>query len=97
MKTLADFSTDELLEEIVRRRNTVEKEEVSDWCDDCLHFRHSTSERDTRNNCTKGHAMLFMPPEDDGDECGFYRRVCADRAARPPPPPPPPPRPRRVK
>lgn len=90
MSGLSTFTLDELLAEIVRRRNGEQATEpIEHWCDDCAHFRYSKNDRDTANNCQKGHAMQFRVPEDYGDECGFYRRVCNDRAPRPVPPPPP--------
>lgn len=97
MAGLQDFTTDALLTEIVRRRNLEETEQpIENWCEDCAHFKFSKSDRDTANNCSKKHVMLFRVPDDWPEEYGFYRRVCSDRTARhvaaepalsPPPPP----------
>lgn len=82
-RDLARFTVDELLEELARRRRTSDAERpVSEWCDDCAHFRTWTGKGDAPDNfnpCTKGHAMSFRVPADYGDPWGFYRRVCADR------------------
>lgn len=82
---LAKFSTDSLLEELARRRRVrSERKPIERWCEDCKHFKFWTAggdPPDTYNPCDKGHAMSFRQPEDYGDEMGYYRRVCSDRAA----------------
>lgn len=86
-KRFAEFSTDELLAEIVRRRNARVSRRPIVRCDQCQHFKTSETryDDDTYNPCSKGHEMSFrMPEADDGppdsnDDWGFYRRVCADR------------------
>lgn len=95
MSDLSAFTLDQLLAEIVRRRNGEQAAApIEHWCDDCAHFCYSKRESDTANNCQKGHAMQFRVPEDSPYEpFGFYRRVCADRAARPEPLPQAPARP----
>ena len=77
---------DWLLEEIIRRRNNETAAKPEHWCHDCDHFkawnelpRAGECPKDF-NPCTKGHGMKFIVPVDYGDEHGFYRRVCADRA-----------------
>lgn len=87
MKDLAKFTTDELLAEIVRRRNARVSRRPIVQCDKCQHFKTSETryDDDTYNPCIKGHAMSFRQPEADygppdaNDDWGFYRRVCADR------------------
>lgn len=74
---------------------------ITRWCENCVHWRFSKNDKDTANNCRKGHAMEFKVPEDyDFDDSGFYRRGCTDWCATPPrapaphnPSPPDPPRP----
>lgn len=85
-----DFSTDELLAEIVRRRNARVSRRPIVKCDGCKHFQTSETryDDDTYNPCQKGHEMSFRFPEaDDGpadcnDDWGYYRRVCPDRELR---------------
>lgn len=92
--SLAEFDTEVLLKEIVRRNREEAALPVEHWCDQCAHFRFTPirgAERDTKNNCQMGHAMKFRVPEDFADEYGFYRRFCADRTARPVAPCPTPP------
>lgn len=82
---LKAFSTDELLEEIVRRRNVRERRPVESWCDECAHFKTAPKgAADDYNPCQRGHRMAFwMPQEHEGPAgvFGYYRRVCADRTA----------------
>lgn len=85
-----DFSTDELLAEIVRRRNARATRRPIVRCEDCAHFKTSDTCYDDPeyNPCAKGHEMSFrMPEADDGppeanSDWGHYRRVCADREFR---------------
>ncbi len=83
MNPLAQFSTDDLLEEIVRRTNLNETREPIKPCDECAHFRAWEKEGLSPEGwtcCAKGHAQSFrMPPAIGGDNWGFYRRVCVDR------------------
>lgn len=79
---LADFSTDQLLEELVRRRNVREQRRpVDSWCDDCAHFVVKADAGDGYNPCVRGHRMSFWHLDDGNPhgEFGFYRRICADR------------------
>jgi hypothetical protein len=81
---LAKFSTAVLREEIARReQRRTERKPVDLWCEDCKHFKFWIGKGeppDTYNPCGNGHKMSFRVPEDYNDECGYYRRVCADRA-----------------
>lgn len=84
---LRKFSTDALLEEMIRRANNQPIKKPEDWCHDCMHFEAWLDKvpspradcQETYNPCTKGHTMRFMVPEELDEEHGFYRRVCADR------------------
>lgn len=84
-KSFAAFSTDELLAEIVRRRNARVSRRPIVQCDRCSHFKPNPEADDAYNPCSKGHEMSFrMPEADDGppeshDDWGHYRRICADR------------------
>ncbi|MFG5411473.1 hypothetical protein ABXN37_29275, partial [Piscinibacter sakaiensis] len=94
MNRLATFTEDQLLEELIRRRNQRTTAHPEHWCHDCQHYKAwDEVERprdaigriprcpDDFNPCTKGHKMQFVVPEDypDGQEWGYYRKVCADR------------------
>lgn len=78
---LRDYSEDELIEELARRKNERIISKPSQWCDQCIHFKTLPEKApDSANPCAKGHKMQFIGPEDYCDEeFGFYRRVCADR------------------
>jgi hypothetical protein len=84
-KMLAQFTTDQLLEEVVRRRN--ERKDVGDVqpCDECQHFKTWTESDDppkAYNPCGLGRRMSFHMPGDGEDihsGIGFYRRVCVSR------------------
>lgn len=86
---LSDFSEDELIEELARRRNAkpdVLPEDVCHWCHDCGNFIPWTNQRkkipEDYNPCKKGHEMRFVVPDINGDphaDHGFFRLVCADR------------------
>lgn len=83
---LSEYGEDELLEELVRRKNAREKERKPDrWCDACANFKvwgHENLDKmpDDYNPCTKRHKMNFwLPAHETDDDHGFYRRVCADR------------------
>lgn len=84
---LAKFSEDEILEELVRRRNTKLMEKTpSRWCEDCAHFKVWKERYDppsSYNPCDMGHAMSFWMPKGQNPHApqGFYLRVCKDRAA----------------
>ena len=81
------FTTDQLLEEVVRRRNQSEsRKPVEAYCDACAHFRAYTGRGEAPDSwscCSKGHKQSFRMPEDwespHTEDFGFYRRVCADR------------------
>ncbi len=78
---LKQFSTDDLLAEIVRRRNAEQLDSPVQFCESCTNFVPDPKSPDTYNPCSKGHKMQFKIPEGyDFDNYGFYRRVCADRA-----------------
>lgn len=86
---LREFSTDQLIEELARRRNASAVNKPREWCEDCAHFRPwiegDTPEAPTPadyNPCRKGHVMRFRAPEEIDEEYGFYRTVCPDRTAR---------------
>lgn len=88
---LADYSTETLLAELVRRRNAEEVEAPIDHlCETCVHFKCTTS--DKANPCQKRHVMLFKTPDEsnwpDPHEWGYYRRACPDFEAAPEPEPP---------
>ena len=84
------FSTDELLAEIVRRRNATIARRPIVKCEECQHFTPcgddmTDAQVDAYNACSKGHKMSFRmceadygPPDGNGD-WGFYRNFCADR------------------
>lgn len=84
---LGDFSDAELIEELARRKNQVEPEQIKHWCNDCKNFViWKGDERkmpESYNPCSKKHVMSFRVPGMDEDpyteDCGFYRVVCEDR------------------
>jgi hypothetical protein len=85
---LQQFTTDELLEELVRRRTQKAKDlDGVPSCEDCKHFRFWTNTGDaprSYNPCAKKMQMSFdMPEEWEGPHAGngYYRRVCQHRAA----------------
>jgi hypothetical protein len=88
VQPLKHFTDDQLIEELVRRRNKRrDAGQVEQWCHDCTNFvawneadRKGRPMPDDFNPCTKGHKMAFVTPEDIGDDYGYYRRVCADRS-----------------
>jgi len=85
---LSQFTTDQLLEEIVRRRQ--ERKDVGDVqpCDECRHFQFWTSSDEAPkdyNPCDLGKNMKFHMAgdgEDPHSSLGYYRRVCASRLPR---------------
>jgi len=83
VKSLSDYTDDELIEELARRRNTREINKPERWCVDCKNFTTWNGKGDPPNDynaCIKGHKMNFAMPEGyTDDEFGFYRRVCVDR------------------
>lgn len=88
-RELDSFSTSQLLEELQRRQNAVEAtDEITDWCEDCAHFRFWNGRSEppkTYNPCGKRHQVRFRTPKsmsDVFDNCGFYRLVCEDRKPR---------------
>ena len=82
---LQKFSTDALLEEIVRRRNIQARRDATiplKHCDECANFAKAVEVRPNIWECGKGNRMTFREPEDanpNPDTWGFYRRVCKDR------------------
>jgi hypothetical protein len=83
------ITTDELLAEIVRRRNARLSRRPIVNCDSCWHFKADDrdGQHDDYNPCMKGHKMSFRMPEMDNgppeanEDWGFYRNCCADRVA----------------
>lgn len=91
MSKFTNITTDELLAEIVRRRNARISRRPIVNCEECQLFKPcgdglSDKAMAAYNPCTKGHKMNFRAPEaDDGPsdsnpDWGFYRNCCADRA-----------------
>jgi len=83
---LRAFSTDQLIEELARRRNECGVRKPREWCEDCAHFMPWSEGvtpdavmPDDYNPCEKGHSMRFQAPEEIDDEYGHYRAVCVDR------------------
>ncbi len=83
---LSDYTVDQLLTEMVKRRNNDESLPIVKWCENCTNFKfRSKNDTDDYNPCVKGHQMLFRMPEHPHDEIsGFYLRVCPDWTVRPP-------------
>ena len=85
MSRFKEFSTDELLKEIVRRRNARISRRPIVKCEECQHFKPSEKANDAYNPCSKGRTMSFrMPEADDGppdqnSDWGFFLRCCPDR------------------
>ncbi len=85
MSGLSDYSSDELLLELIRRENkNVATEPPDQWCDFCAHFKGapptmSEEELDSYNPCSKRHVMKFFMDKDYPMETGFYRDNCRDR------------------
>jgi hypothetical protein len=84
MRPLGDFSTEALLRELARRNDgEPHLKPVTRWCENCTHWRNSTSDRDTANNCRQDHVMEFRMPEHPySEDYGFFRRGCRDWARR---------------
>lgn len=84
MIALRDYSDAALIEELARRQNERDKKSMPEhWCDDCRNFKVFAGKGempDNYNPCSKGHKISFRAPDDYGEEYGFYRRVCTDRA-----------------
>ena len=85
MSKFTNITTDELLAEIVRRRNARIARRPIVNCETCQNFKPHENADDKYNPCSKGHEMKFRHPEaDDGpansnDDWGFYRNCCPDR------------------
>ena len=84
MSVLDHFTDDQLLEELVRRRNNAKPRQPARWCEECLHYRHWASPSDMPadyNPCQKRHRMEFHTPTkwQDADCFGHYRIICTDR------------------
>jgi hypothetical protein len=89
--SLSDYTTDDLLAELVRRRNAErEAAPIERWCHDCTQFKCNPKAGDKYNPCQKRHEMSFHLPEDreSPEDSGFYRRACPDFEQCQPPPPP---------
>lgn len=85
MRALSNYSDDELIEELAKRRNARETERPVRWCENCEHYKtwaKDSDPPDSYNPCSKKHKMHFRVPEQIDDEYGYYRRVCADRKDR---------------
>ena len=88
---LRDYSTDQLIEELARRRNIRDTMNPKHWCHDCTNFvawldkvpEPRETCPDNYNACTKGKVMKFKAPEEIGDEWGFYLQVCEYRDLKP--------------
>lgn len=85
---LKKFTEEELLEELVRRKNRrgdQRAKAANRWCDDCENFifwEKACDPPDDYNPCSRGHEMKFCTPDSPNDDYGFYRIVCSDRVAR---------------
>ena len=84
---LAEFSDDELFEEIVRRRNGDDEGNRGDiqFCDQCDHFvpwSDGSAVPPQYNPCSFGHDLHFRTPVGYTDDWGFFLRVCAVRLER---------------
>lgn len=81
--SLKEYTTAELLEEVARRANENEAEEITHWCDECDHFTPKPDADHKYNPCAKKHKVKFHVPVDWGEamsqQYGFYRLVCRDR------------------
>ena len=81
-RALAQFSDDELYEEILRRRNDTGRRSDIKFCDDCEHFVAWTKDNSPPgkyNPCSFGHDLHFREPVGYSNDWGFFRRVCPDR------------------
>jgi len=89
LNPLRAFTDDQLLTELMRRRNTKAVEAPEHWCHDCARFvtwdqaPRKGQMPDNFNPCTRKHEMQFNAPAEIDDEYGFYRTICVDRKARP--------------
>ena len=85
MSLLDCFTDDELLEEIVRRRNSNKSNrQPARWCEECLNFRTWSEKSQVPadyNPCSKKHQMDFHTPTAwQSPECfGHHRTICTDR------------------
>ena len=85
MSVLDHFTDDELLEELVRRRNSDKSSrQPARWCEECLNYRTWTEQSAVPpgyNPCTKGNQMEFYTPSkwQSPDCLGHYRTICTDR------------------
>ena len=76
-KRIAEFTENELIEELARRKNVQVNLDPEKWCHDCAHWK--STDKPSANPCTKGHAMQFQMPEFPDEGGGFYRHICVDR------------------
>ena len=84
MNKLDAFTDDQLLEEVIRRRNADDTAHRGDimFCDQCEHFVPWTEKAEVPkkyNPCSFGHDMQFRTPIGYENDWGFFRRVCPDR------------------
>jgi len=74
---LSDFSDDELLEEIVRRKNGDDEGCRGDikFCDECEHFVkwEGGDLPEKYSPCVFGHDVKFRAPVDYSNQWGFFR------------------------
>ncbi|WP_300727389.1 hypothetical protein [Pseudomonas sp.] len=79
------FTDEDLLEELVRRRNAAKRDyQPAKFCEDCMRFRTWGGAGDppkTYNPCGKKHRMEFHAPASYGqlNDFGYYRAICTDR------------------
>jgi hypothetical protein len=80
---LAEFTTEALLAELLRREDAKPRRRPKRWCDNCRHFKTSPKAGNAYNPCQKGQKMDFLAPQDHSDlddtSWGFYRIGCIDR------------------
>ena len=84
MNRMSAFSDDELLEELVRRKNEDDEGSRGDikFCESCEHFVPWEGKGELPkkyNPCPFGHDLKFRMPVGYSDDWGFFRRVCSDR------------------
>lgn len=85
-EVLHTVTDEELVEELARRMNSRDAEDIERWCNDCGHFKPwkeipRVEMPDSYNPCSKKHVMKFYAPKphDGPDVSGYYLQVCPDR------------------
>ena len=78
MSKFSEFSDDELLEEIVRRKNGDDEGARGDikFCDNCEHFvvwEGNKAPPEKYSPCAFSHDVKFRVPVGYSDEWGFFR------------------------